>query len=347
MTDYEVTDYLKGIAIMTVWSNHFVNRYVSSDFMGYAYGVIALFFILSGYGIFLSLDNNRSWPFFILEKNFFIKRALRIYPLLLIWYVISGFPETITSFFAFDFIAPERHWFVRAIIQCYLVAVPLFLLVKRVPFVYHFLIVVVLFGIINYILLTNGYSPEKAVGYKGYFLFHVILFYSGYILAETKRHNFSNTYLLISFLVFIFLVNEQTRHALTYFQGKRYIYPIIFGSAAFSLCYMSLNVRCDFIYKKIIIFIGSCSYSIYLFHGSSFNVLRKMEIIHQNDTDITGIVIWIITIPLFVFAFAALEIFINEMVLGKQSVTRAIRTYINALPFQLKAAREKFSCIKE
>ena len=52
-----MTLYLRGIAIIIVLVNHYVNYYLSDQFGGYAYRLVSFFFVLSGFGIYHSLNN--------------------------------------------------------------------------------------------------------------------------------------------------------------------------------------------------------------------------------------------------------------------------------------------------
>lgn len=94
----DITDYLKGVAILTIYINYFINGYVSREFSGYANGFVALFFILSGYGIFISLSHLSDSNHKNVLYTFFKKRILRIYPIFWIWCIIHGFSNGFIGF---------------------------------------------------------------------------------------------------------------------------------------------------------------------------------------------------------------------------------------------------------
>ena len=52
----DATLFLKGIAIISVLINHYANSYTNLDIGFYANGMMALFFVLSGFGIYYSLE---------------------------------------------------------------------------------------------------------------------------------------------------------------------------------------------------------------------------------------------------------------------------------------------------
>lgn len=76
----EITVYLKGFAIASVLINHYVNAYLSDNLLGYANGIISLFFVSSGYGAAHSLKkyDKINLPAVL---DYYARRALRIYPL--------------------------------------------------------------------------------------------------------------------------------------------------------------------------------------------------------------------------------------------------------------------------
>ena len=48
-------NYLKGIAIVLVLVGHYINRFIGGDYWGYANGMMAFFFLISGYLTFFSI----------------------------------------------------------------------------------------------------------------------------------------------------------------------------------------------------------------------------------------------------------------------------------------------------
>ena len=123
----DASNILKGIAILTVLINHYLNRYTTFESGGFANTVVAIFFLLSGYGIFISFkkratDTDEVFSFKSIV-TFYISRFARIFPLFWIALVIealiaNSFQPTLLSFLGFE--AGRHYWFVSSILQCYL-----------------------------------------------------------------------------------------------------------------------------------------------------------------------------------------------------------------------------------
>jgi len=145
------TDHLKGLAILVVMMNHYHNNYYNLGMVGYAHGVISIFFVLSGYGNFHSLDNSDA-SLGDTAGSFLIKRLVRIFSLCWVYLficVVGGNKLSVLKIFAID---SSGAWFVPAILICYLVAVPLFEMLKRVRVPLYVALVVTFSAVGHYIL---------------------------------------------------------------------------------------------------------------------------------------------------------------------------------------------------
>jgi hypothetical protein len=78
-------------------------------------------------------------------------------------------------------------------------------------------------------------------------------------------------------------------------------------------------------------FIGIHTFSIFLFNDYSFKVLSKFGIIHPDNTQLSGVLVWLLTLPLFILVFAALETTVNEFVFGQKSIKNAFNVYVKNL----------------
>jgi peptidoglycan/LPS O-acetylase OafA/YrhL len=79
----KATETLKGLAIITVLINHYLNDNFSNNYGGFANTTISIFFLLSGYGIYSTLnkrfaDNKFSWQAL---GSFYYDRLIRVFPL--------------------------------------------------------------------------------------------------------------------------------------------------------------------------------------------------------------------------------------------------------------------------
>ena len=141
---YNFTNFLKGIAISSVLINHYILKYTTINQIGYANGIIGIFFILSGFGLYLSLEKRNKQDKLIsnIIGRFYLDRFTRIFPLFYIALILGMF------FFNISFkITPlsllglewsGKYWFIVAIIHCYLLSIPLTVLSHHLA-IFHFL----------------------------------------------------------------------------------------------------------------------------------------------------------------------------------------------------------------
>jgi peptidoglycan/LPS O-acetylase OafA/YrhL len=334
MNSREATNYLKAVAILAVCINHFINGYITGSFKGYANGFMAIFFLLSGYGIYHSLEKQIDKPLSDFFSFFFKNRLMRIYPLFWIWCILHGFPDGILGFLGFNFIHPKTPWFIPSIVQCYIFAPFLFILSSRMKMGYGLPAVFGVFAMINILLIMGDFSPIRSIGFRNLFFLHIFQFYLGYILAKIEKDNSCPKYLVyLSLLLLMFFVHETTSHAFIWFFGKKYLFPLLLSFSTFMLCLSVLSSKIILPFHKVMNFIGVHTYSIFLFHDLSFNVLSKFGIIHPNGTQLIGALVWLMTLPLFFLIFAALETTVNEFVYGQKSIKKAFDVYMKKLPF--------------
>jgi len=313
-TTRETIFYLRGIAIGSVVVNHYLTTYISESLSGYANGIIALFFILSGYGIFYSLSKYDKLDTGALLKYLY-KRAIRIYPLYWLSLIIAVLTtknnsyglKTILAIPLFQ--APGIYWFISSLIQCYLVAPLLFLFIRRYGYRKYIaaLFSVMLLVYLLYQFAALPYSRDFFV-YRYLFLSHVFLFASGMaipsIIADHPYRFNSKTLLLVSLASFLALV-YWTREADTLFTNSAiHIAPLfVIGTAFFCLCIISTAPI--LIFRRIIILIGTYSYSLFLFHTAFFIILARSGII--TEANLQSTILTLLLFPLFLLGCMVLE----------------------------------------
>ncbi len=206
-----ITEYLKGLAILAVFVNHFMNGFVTDSVVGYANGFIAVFFLLSGYGIYLSLERMSSNKDRNLLVRFATRRLVRIYPLFWVWCILHGFTNGWLGFFALDFYEPRSPWFIPAIVQCYIAAPFVFLVITRIGVVWSSVVFMALFIVLNGVLLPMGVDPVEAIGFRGLLSLHILLFALGGVIAAARLPRHVPLYVVILMtVVYLLLIHETS-----------------------------------------------------------------------------------------------------------------------------------------
>jgi peptidoglycan/LPS O-acetylase OafA/YrhL len=326
IVDKKITDYLKGFAILVVYINHFINSYISKEFGGYANGFISIFFILSGYGIFISLtrlskisSSNFIWVFFK-------RRFVRIYPLFWIWCILHGFSNGLLGFFALDIFHPKSPWFIPAIIQCYFLSPILFIFFRNMSIRKSLFFMTIIFIVLNILMFNLIGKPFRSIGYCGLFFQHIFLFNLGFILAKFDSIKALPRYILFSFIfLYLIFIQETTPQYFLEFPFKRIIFSFVFPFTAFLFCYSIFSGRIYLPFGRILQSIGKYTYSIYLFHGVGFTMLVKIGLLEKQDASFIGIIIALLLSPVFICIYSILEIIVNEFILGKRDIKNVIK----------------------
>lgn len=311
-TTRDITSYLRGFAISVVLINHYINAYVSHDFGGYADGVIALFFVLSGYGIFHSLRGklNQGREGIGLKELlvFYWGRALRIFPLywmylLLYAYFYDQIPP-LGVFFANPLqLTPGVGWFVTLLVQCYLLAPFLYILLKKIG-TGKYMVVVLTLLFFAYVVSLFDLLPDHGVfTYRYFFLGHIFLFSLGMampsIISESP-HKFADTIMaLLSFALFLITV-----HYVRFYDFSTYVAPF-FILSAFTSCLFVISRNPKLPLARILRLMGSYSYSIYLFHVFFYFTLERLGIIQYGD--LKSIVFTLLLLPVFILICIIIE----------------------------------------
>jgi len=317
----QVTEYLRGIAIAAVVVNHFLNEYVTFFAGGYANGMMSIFFILSGYGIFFSLSKGlKKYSLAQLMVTFWGRRMVRIYPLFWIYCLLEYNSQVkLIQLLAWDFFRPARPWFVPAILQCYIVAPFFFLLLNRLGIKRFSILLGVGFIVLNLVLFSIGVPNVPAIAYHGYngmFFSHLLLFGAGLIiahLASAKLKTISPFRVCVITLLFVFFIHETTPQTTIHFSGSELVLEVLF--LLFSiLCVCSiLNSAIYLPCAKIFQRLGVYSYSIFLFHRYYFRGLEKIGVLEKYDVSLVGILIGVMLLPVFLAGIAYFEEVVNGL----------------------------------
>jgi len=315
MTDTrDVTSYLRGFALLVVMTNHYVNRYVTDQLTYYAQGAIAIFFVLSGYGIFQSLAKSFSGrtPSLRDAFRFYYTRALRLYPLywlfLLVYALTYGQVPSIWVWLGIPIeLAPGIAYFVTLLIQCYLTAPLLFVAIGKLGTARYAALVV---GGLLLVWATGMFLPSSipylsVYSYHHIALSHIFLFSLGLVmpnLLSLRVYMPARWALLpVSFVIF-FVTVHYTR--LQYFELGQYIAPL-FILSTFAFHYLMISVRPRLVFGKVLIFMGVYSYPIYLFHLFLYDALEAIGVLEQGRW--AGVLFVLLAFPVFLLACVLVE----------------------------------------
>jgi peptidoglycan/LPS O-acetylase OafA/YrhL len=310
------TDILKGIAILSVLVNHFINdntdKTLDSLYLtGYANGIIIIFFILSGYGVYHSLNKlgrgGKNW------KEFYLKRILRIYPLFIIALFAFSLINTgiLPSFSSFFFIQ-SPYWFIDAIVYCYLLTPLSILLLDKLTlnrFIILFSLTLITLAIGTY--LTSEFTlPISMLRYR-YIFFS---FFLGYIggMALMKYHNellkspfldFTGLYIGI-FTIFLYFTRTPMDWAIQVIAGVIFIVAslLLIGSIQKTGCLQNKEL-------KILAFLGAISYTIYLFQPIFYQLVYRFT----NHDSILSLIAILFFFPIFIMLCYFFEIIVKKI----------------------------------
>jgi len=198
---YDFTLWLKGIVIFTIVADHYLSGFVIGASLGIGYHLVSIFFLLSGFGLYFSLEKLFSKTSSIIRKllAFFSKRWLRIFPLFYVAIFIDffwfGLGFRWWAYLGFHGI--HHYWFIGLLVQCYVLAIPLFLVVKRFSvkkiFIYGLLgFIISNFIYLSYLSINNIFVwylyNDLNFRYIGLFGLYFLLFAIGMITAKIVKN---------------------------------------------------------------------------------------------------------------------------------------------------------------
>ena len=297
MESRETVNYLKGIAILSVYVNHYVLMVLNpASKLTYSNGIISLFFVLSGYGIWYALD--RAELDGARLREFYLKRAIRIFPMYWIaTYIIDRLDGTF-SIMRYLALAPfpesRIYWFVSFILQCYLLSPLMYLLIKRRGVLTSLAVCIGLMVIAFAGFKAFGIPVDaRYLAFRDFPLSHLFLFFLGMMLPSITSSGLRSmanhrAALLFCALLYLMLVAFTERHLISYMimtgnmPFKLFIrfcgFCLVFASAL--LCYVAINGSYSdrLPMKKLISLTGKHSYANYIFHVPFFYLLWVLAV---------------------------------------------------------------------
>ena len=318
------TNSLRGLAICAVLINHFLNLNVYGNYLRFASLFVSLFFIVSGYGIYFSLDRS-GIANKLRFKNllyFYFNRLIRIYPLFLIAYLIQCliFGTPIVSWTLRGIHAPGHFWFIPAIMQCYLLAPLLFILIKK----YRFLslnIIVITFIAAN-LLLNSGILPSEIgkelrfmhLHWRDVYFLYLLLFALSMFLPHClnswdeipsyeKKYYFILLLAIVLTMMIVFKYQDNTYYLYALFMKT--ICPLVI------LCAAAVYLLSNRLRFPLLEWIGKASYPIYLFHIVMYKSIDGISGLGRNSL-MEGLIV-IVTIPLFFYLCTFIDKWNNKI----------------------------------
>lgn len=320
----KATDTIKGIAILSVLINHYLMSFTSLKEGGLANTVILVFFLLSGYGISISLHKKNIDTFYFNNwLSFYFNRFIRIFPLywiaLLLEMIVTARSFSFLSFFGFE--AGGHYWFISAILECYIITpilVNIFNYKKSNRLIFTVItvaFVILYFGQIYYDGLGNFLhllqlqkSPYKEIYFLNIYIY-IIGFFLGKVSLhrsktqlETEIKSWIHRSICISLFVFItfYLVAD------TYYIDLNLL--VIVSLIIITTVYYIRNNNYNI---KLISFLGRLSFPVYLFHMSYYAIFENMKFLQHSAKN--SLILIVLLFPVFM-AFCRLAVELEQRI---------------------------------
>lgn len=293
------TNYIRGAVILYVVSSHYTQYYLPDLYKNYltdyASMSLAIFFILSGYGLFFSLERRmeKGQPVGALLREFYFDRLFRIViPYWLALFLLSLLPDN-EILRTFDpvairayLFAPAWFWFAGSILQCYLVAPLLYFYLKKKGPVVFIISLAGAFGVLYLFsfwlnakgFLFNSVVDTYALAHHLLFLGNILLFAVGLVLPWliTKYGMYIKKLSLILLGLAVFVASMY------YGRSSVTLYP--FYLAGGTLFCASMIARRPWLpLERTFNYLGRSSYSIYLFHYHYYAIMIALGLIYSGS----------------------------------------------------------------
>ena len=282
-------DALRGFAALFVMFFHFTEGKTNLHFFNLGVTAVDLFFIISGFVIFMSINKVSS------GKEFIINRISRLYPtywtcvtityLVMLFLVkanfhfthvnIPGFKEYLANMTMFQYYLKvpnldSPYWTMIIEMLFYLFILLLFQLklLKRITEIGCAINIII---ILNYLLVVN----KSVTNFTIYFplLNHFALFFAGITFYKITHHLQSKLY---GYCVILFCIATQiiifksTGSDPAHIILVQYLFALIIYTILFTLF---INEKLKFIVSRPTIFLGNISFALYLIHSFIFRGL--------------------------------------------------------------------------
>ncbi len=329
----KTTAYIKGAAVAAILFVHYVQYYFTGIYeweQGFAFALVSLFFVFSGLGNFFSLERRleRGSSAVRAIVRFYLDRAAAIYPFF--WIAAFFMPffyreygvlhetgfSTAAIYLGLPFVQPPGiFWFVVAILQCYLAAPLIYLVLIRVrPAAF----LRVIFFLVNLVLLITVFvlfldraglaaNPIKtlftfrgAFTYRYFFLSNIALFSLGMVvppLIRLYKEQLSRPVFFYASAALFLLSAYLTRNPDELFPlSGWYLTPLLVISI-FCLCLFAVAAPLRLPVQKFFSHVGGHVYPFYLFHMLFFALLATAGIVKDNS--LVSFLLMVLLLPAF------------------------------------------------
>lgn len=320
---------LRGIVIVAVLVNHYVDHYVTVYGGGIANVMVTVFFVLSGYGISASLFRRMESHFSLKSLLLFYRvRLTKILPLLgvalCLQSLVTGSTYPLSSFFGYKL--DGHYWFISSILECYLLSPLIKYLLDLNKHLMMFLLTLLLLALNSLVgqfphfgeVLTSFRlveSPYLEIPFLNAYLFSCGMYIHSLLRKRNCQRNFHESPVARTKEEFkgsrSVLLFGLFSAALIYTIFEKLVYTSlpIFGSLLLFVIACAYGLRVRIVEKsfltKVFTYIGVHSLPVYLFHMSYYFLFARLGVFKIDSLD--SLLAWIVLLPAFIFTVLALE----------------------------------------
>jgi peptidoglycan/LPS O-acetylase OafA/YrhL len=288
-------DALRGIAALFVVLFHFsIIGGFGNQLLRLGVTGVDLFFLISGYVIFMTLSKIKS------SYEFIVSRLLRLYPAYLVMIFITlllififkrtelpglknilGNLTMLQPLFRIDYI-DDSYWTLTVEMEFYLFMLLLYITGKLKDI--ERICTLLLSVIFVYYVISSRFFPDSIIYILPKTIFpiisHLPLFFSGILFYNMKTDGmklYRHLLVLLCFVFNLFLFNKSGRSH--FFIGLD-TYTLVIG-LYFGLFYLFVFGKLRFLNLKPLLFLGNISYGLYLIHQEAGKILYQYIIANK------------------------------------------------------------------